>query len=41
LSGKRMVFLFPFFIFALNMFNHSTIVAAAIQAFFIVSSNHW
>jgi hypothetical protein len=41
LSRKRMAFQFSFFIFALNMFNHSSIVAADIHGFFIVSPNHW
>jgi hypothetical protein len=35
LSRKNMAFLFSFFIFALNMFNYSSIVAAVIQAFLL------
>jgi hypothetical protein len=35
LSGKRMACIFSFFIFALNMFNYSSIIAAVIQAFLL------
>jgi hypothetical protein len=35
LSRKRMASLFSFFIFALNMFNHSSILAAVLQAFLL------
>jgi hypothetical protein len=41
LSRKRMAFLFSFFTFALNMFNHSSIVAVVIQAFLLYLQITW